>query len=169
MSNENLIILTELQVEQKLQRIARELLESNYENAEIVLIGIVKRGVKIATYLVNILTKISDKKITLLTLEFDKTNPKEELMVLSDKAVTLEGKSIVLVDDVLNSGKTLIHAVSFLVKANIKQLSTVVLVDRKHRLFPVRADFVGLTLSTTLKEHISVVETKVNKFEVYLK
>ncbi len=169
MSHENLIILTELQVEQKLQRIARELLENNYENTEIVLIGIVKRGVKIATHLVDILTKISNKKITLLTLEFDKTNPQEEEMTLSDKALTLEGKSIVLVDDVLNSGKTLIHAVSYLVKANIKQLSTVVLVDRKHRKFPVRADFVGLTLSTTLKEHISVVETKENKFEVYLK
>jgi len=169
MNNEDIIILTELQVEQKLQRIARELLESNYENPEIVLIGVVKRGVKIANYLMEILTKISDKKITLLNLKFDKDEPKENLMKLSAERTTLEGKSIVLVDDVLNSGKTLIHAVSFLVKANIKQLSTVVLVDRKHRLFPVRADFVGLTLSTTLKEHIAVVETQENKFEVYLK
>ena len=169
MKNEDLIILTELQVEQKLQRIARELLENNYENTEIVLIGVVKRGVKIANHLVDILTNISDKKINLLTLEFDKTSPKESQMKLSDDFSKLEDKSVVLVDDVLNSGKTLIHAVSFLIKSNIKQLSTVVLVDRKHRLFPVRADFVGLTLSTTLKEHISVVETKENKFKVYLK
>jgi len=168
MSNDNLKILTALQVEQKLQRIARELLENNYYNNEIVLIGIEKRGVRIAKRLEAILKEITTKQVTFLSLKIDKDNPLGKDVVLSNSFNKITKQSVVLVDDVLNSGKTLIHAVAFLLQANIKQLSTVVLVDRRHRLFPVRADFVGLTLSTTLKEHIAVNEIEDGKFEVFL-
>lgn len=168
MNKNKTIILTSIQVEQKLQRIARELVELHYNKSEIIIVGISKRGVKIANKIYSILTQISSINIKLHTLTIDKDYPIENEITLSEKLVTLENKTVILVDDVLNSGKTLIHAVSYLLQVNISQLSTVVLVDRKHRLFPIRADFVGMTLSTTLKEHISVEEFEENTFEVYL-
>lgn len=168
MNKDKIAILTPLQVEQKLQRIARELIELHYDKKEIVIIGISERGVKIARKIDTILNQISNLKITFLTLRLNKDNPNSSKIELSGDKKELENKAIILIDDVLNSGKTLIHATSFLLEENIKQLSTVVLVDRRHRLFPIRADFVGLTLSTTIKEHISVVEIDKNQFEVYL-
>ena len=168
MNKDQIAILTPLQVEQKLQRIARELIELHYDKKEIVIIGISERGVKIARKIDTILNQISNLKIKFLTLRLNKDNPNSSKIELSGDKKELENKAIILIDDVLNSGKTLIHATSFLLEENIKQLSTVVLVDRRHRLFPIRADFVGLTLSTTIKEHISVVEIDKNQFEVYL-
>lgn len=168
MNKDQIAILSSLQVEQKLQRIAREIIELHYDKNEIVIIGISERGVKVARKIYDILSQISKLKISFETLKLNKDNPNADAIEYSGNKTTLANKAVILVDDVLNSGKTLIHATSFLLEENILQLSTVVLVDRRHRLFPIRADFVGLTLSTTLKEHISVVEIKENQFEVYL-
>lgn len=168
MNKDQIRILTSVQVEQKLQRIARELIELHYDKDNIGIIGISKRGVKIANKIHSILEKITTINFELLSLELDKDQPLESEMVLSKDLQSLNNKTVILIDDVLNSGKTLIHAVSYLLNADLKQLSTVVLVDRRHRLFPIRADFVGLTLSTTLKEHISVLEIEKDSFEVYL-
>ncbi|MCT4580756.1 MAG: phosphoribosyltransferase family protein [Flavobacteriales bacterium] len=168
MNKDQIAILSPLQVEQKLQRIARELIELHYNKDEIVIIGISDRGVKIATKIYDILSQISQLKLSFLKLTLNKDIPNSSAIELSGSKKELENKCVVLIDDVLNSGKTLIHAASFLLEENISQLNTVVLVDRRHRLFPIRADFVGLTLSTTLKEHISVVEVSENQFEVYL-
>lgn len=168
MNKDQIRILTSVQVEQKLQRIARELIELHYDKDNIVIIGISKRGVKITNKIHSILEKITTINFELLSLELDKDQPLESEMVLSKDLQSLNNKTVILIDDVLNSGKTLIHAVSYLLNADLKQLSTVVLVDRRHRLFPIRADFVGLTLSTTLKEHISVLEIEKDSFEVYL-
>lgn len=168
MNKDQIAILTPLQVEQKLQRIARELIELHYNKKEIVIIGISERGVKIARKINTILSQISNLTISFETLQLNKDNPNDNTILYSGNKIDLVNKAVILVDDVLNSGKTLIHATSFLLEEDIQQLNTVVLVDRRHRLFPIRADFVGLTLSTTLKEHISVVETKENHFEVYL-
>ncbi len=168
MNKDQIAILSSLQVEQKLQRIARELIELHYDKEEIVIIGISDRGVKIAKKIQCILNQISKLKLSFLTLTLNKDNPNAHTIKLSGDKAKLTNKAVILIDDVLNSGKTLIHATSFLLEEDILQLNTVVLVDRRHRLFPIRADFVGLTLSTTLKEHISVVEVSEDKFEVYL-
>jgi len=168
MNKEQLIILTSIQVEQKLQRIARQLIEEHYNKKEIIIVGISSRGVKIATKIHTILSKISSLDLKLITLTIDKDNPNDSPIKLSEDRSLLNNKTVILVDDVLNSGKTLIHAASYLLKENLQQLSTVALVDRRHRKFPIRADFVGMTLSTTLKEHISVVEVTEDTFEVYL-
>lgn len=168
MNKEQITILTSLQVEQKLQRIARQLIEEHYNKEEIIIIGISKRGVKIANKIYSILKQVSSINLNLLVLKIDKDNPNENEIELSENRDNLINKTVILIDDVLNSGKTLIHATSYLLKANLSQLSTVVLVDRRHRLFPIRADFVGMTLSTTLKEHITVSEVSDNTFEVYL-
>jgi pyrimidine operon attenuation protein/uracil phosphoribosyltransferase len=169
MNKEQITILTSLQVEQKLQRIARQLIEEHYNKKEIIIIGISSRGVKIATKIHSILNQVSELDLKLMTLTIDKDNPNENKVELSEDRDYLINKTVILIDDVLNSGKTLIHAASYLLQANLRQLSTVVLVDRRHRLFPIRADFVGMTLSTTLKEHITVSELTENSFEVYLK
>ena len=166
MEKERQLILTAVDVERKLERMAREILENNYSNDKVFLIGLKERGAKVGQKIFEILKGISSKEFVLAELE------KEG----SDKAIEFEerfgdelrGSSVILIDDVLNSGKTLISKVCFLLRFEPSQLSTLVLVDRKHRKFPVRADVVGLTLSTTLKEHISVIEDENGGFLVFL-
>ena len=99
-----------------------------------------------------------------MNLQLIKYPLKNDIVLLP---ISMNNKKVVLIDDVLNSGKTLMHAASFLLNQDIKKMNTVVLVDRRHRNFPIKADFVGLTLSTTIQEHINV-EILENKISVYL-
>jgi len=149
-------ILSSLQVEQIIQRISHQILENNYDETEIVLVGIANRGFQVAKKIESALTSIAEAKITLLEINLDKDSPLENNIQLSNNVEYLEGKTIILIDDVLKSGKTLIYATRYLLQANVKSIATVVLVDRRHRLYPIRADYAGKTLSTTLQEHISV-------------
>ena len=160
-------ILTPLQVEQIIQRIAHQILENYYEEEELILVGISNKGYQVAKKINTILSAISDSKVTLLELSINKDEPLKHSITLSEEINSLNGKSVILIDDVLNSGRTLIYATRFLLEADIKFLSTVVLVDRRHRKFPIKADFAGLTLSTTLQEHISVIFNE-NDVEVFL-
>ena len=100
--------------------------------------------------------EISNGKITLTKLEISKDDPLSEEIAFDMEISDLEGRPVLLVDDVLNSGRTLIYAATLLLKANLKRLATAVLVDRRHRKYPIRADFVGLALSTTIEETIKV-------------
>lgn len=167
MSNERTIILTPKQVEQKIKRIAYQLVETNYQEEKIILIGIEKKGKLFAQQIFDYLQGIATFEIEFQTISIDKSNPVLQTNY-SASVDQLNGQSVVLIDDVLNSGKTLIYAASLLLNTNLKKLSTVVLVDRRHRLFPIRADFVGLTLSTTLQEHINVEFGNNNEITVYL-
>jgi len=161
------IVLNHQQVEQKINRIAYELYETNFDEPVIYLVGITGQGLVLANRLKDILENISKKKIELLEITLNKDNPLGEEIVLSKPLTYLEGKPVILIDDVLNSGRTLIYSAQYLLKANLKKMQTVCLVDRWHRRFPIRADFVGLTLSTTLQEHIEVNFEK-NNDTVYL-
>ncbi|MCW5897634.1 MAG: phosphoribosyltransferase [Flavobacteriales bacterium] len=154
--SERTTVLEHEQVRRKLQRIAHQLYEENHAEGGITLVGIAPRGHKIAERLAKLLGTISPLAIDVLELKLDKDDPLGRPVSLSAAPDTLTSRVVVLVDDVLMSGRTLMHAAAFLVKAAPKKLSTVVLVDRRHRTFPIRADIVGLTLSTTLQEHISV-------------
>lgn len=149
-------ILTSLQVEQITQRIAHQILENHYDEKEIVLVGIARKGYQVAKKINAVLSSISEDNITLLELKLHKDLPLEHPIELSESIESLSGKPVILIDDVLNSGRTLIYATRYLLEANVKSISTVVLVDRMHRKFPIKADFAGLTLSTTLQEHIAV-------------
>src|SRR5688572_2864009 len=146
-------VLTHLQVQQKINRIAHELYETNFDETEIYLVGITGQGLTLAKRLETLLKNISGKTIILLEITLEKDNPLGTEIKLSAELASLKNKSVVLVDDVLNSGRTLIYSAQHLLKAPLKKLQTVCLVDRWHRKFPIRADFVGLTLSTTLQEH----------------
>lgn len=167
MSEERTIILTPNQVEQKIRRIAYQLLENNYKEEQIILIGIERKGKLFAQRIYQYLSKIADYNVKFETISIDKSNDVLNTS-FSSEIHSIEGQSVVLIDDVLNSGKTLIYAAAHLLDANLKKLSTVALVDRRHRLFPIRADYVGLTLSTTLQEHINVEFDDENRITVYL-
>lgn len=150
------IILESKKIDQKIIRIAHEIAEFNYDQPGVILIGIAERGHQIAQRLVKELAKCYDKPAQLGSLSMDKNNPVNCEYKVDIPLSEMEGRSVILVDDVLESGRTLIYAAKFILGANVKKLTTVVLVDRMHPKFPITADFVGMTLSTTLQEHIHV-------------
>lgn len=162
------LILNSKQIQQKINRIAYEIYENNYTESEIILAGIANNGYLFAKRLTEVLTSISPIKIKLIEIVIDKKNPlsKEITIALSEKE--LKNKVIVLVDDVLDSGKTLIFGAKPFLNSPIKALTTAVLVDRGHNRYPIKADFVGLSLSTTLQEHITVELDKKGKETAYL-
>jgi pyrimidine operon attenuation protein / uracil phosphoribosyltransferase len=152
---EKLLILNQQQIQQKLDRIAYQLLEDNFEEQEIVMAGIVAQGSIIAQRLMRILEGIAPFKCTLINIELDKNASTLQYSVDTDIKVC-ENKVVVLVDDVLNSGKTLAYGFGVFLNVPLKKLRTVVLVDRNHKSFPVSTDFAGIALSTVLKQHVYV-------------
>lgn len=164
--SERTAILDHDQVQRKLLRIAHQLHEEHHEEKSIVLVGVAPRGAMLAKRLAAILESVSELHVVQAELTLDKDNPLERPAQMSVDQKELRNRMVVLVDDVLMSGRTLMHAAGFLMQASPKRLTTVVLVDRRHRLFPIRADIAGLTLSTTLQERISVEFGK--KDTVYL-
>jgi len=167
MSKEKSLILDARQIAQKLMRIAHEIHENNYKEKELILVGITGRGSEVAERLGKLLSSISDIPVSVQHIELNKEKPLSGDISYTGELRSLKGKSVILVDDVLNSGRTLIYAAKHLLDAEPKNLATATLVDRFHRKFPIRADYVGLTLSTNLKEHIAVEMDK-GKESVYL-
>jgi pyrimidine operon attenuation protein/uracil phosphoribosyltransferase len=155
MPQERTLVLDHIKILQKLRRIAYQIYEFNPTEKVLAVVAIETKGVHLAERIIPILTDISGMDIELLKLSIDKNDPKRKPSWEGDPK-TLEGKSVILVDDVLNSGRTLIYAARDILNHEVKKLTTVVLVDRRHRRFPIKADFVGLTLSTTLQDHIAV-------------
>jgi pyrimidine operon attenuation protein/uracil phosphoribosyltransferase len=162
------LILNSKQIQQKINRIAYELYENNYEEKEIIIAGIASNGYILAKHIAAVLKSITPIKIKLIEIVLNKKNPlaTDIKIDLTDKE--LQNKVIVLVDDVLDSGRTLIFGAKPFLNSPIKRLTTVILVDRGHNRYPIKADFVGLSLSTTLQEHITVELEKKGKEIVYL-
>ena len=150
------LVLDKKQVQQKLDRLAWQIYEQNYKEKEIIIAGIADRGVLLAKKLADKLMEISNIKVKLAAIKVDKDNPFYKDIEVDIQEKEYKNKVIILVDDVLNSGKTLMYGAKYFLSVPLKRLSTIVLVDRNHNRFPIKADFVGLSLSTTLKEHISV-------------
>ncbi|HRH01428.1 MAG TPA: phosphoribosyltransferase family protein [Bacteroidia bacterium] len=150
------LILDHQQIAQKIQRIAHEIYEYNFEEKELIIAGIADRGYTLAERINKELLKISPIKTQLLSLKVDKEKQIISTVKLDLNPDLLKNKVVLLVDDVLNTGRTLSYAVYPFLEHEIKKLATVVLIDRNHNLIPIRADYVGLQLATTLKEHVSV-------------
>ena len=156
MPENQVILLNQQQIVQKINRIAYQILEDNLDEKEIVLAGIWDRGYKFAVRLEKVLAKIADFKVTLLRIDIEKQNSK--LIAKTDLSENeWKNKVIILVDDVLNSGKTLAYGLGVFLNTPHKKIRTAVLVDRSHKIFPIATDFVGLQLATILKEHVDVV------------
>tara|TARA_B100000780_G_scaffold42767_2_gene26543 strand:+ start:119 stop:622 length:504 start_codon:yes stop_codon:yes gene_type:complete len=166
MTDKNNIILDNLQIKQKTRRIAFQILESNSREKEVIIIGIVGNGYLFAKMIVNELKKISDLKITICEVFINKKNPLDKITSSLDED-DYKNKSIVLVDDVLNSGATLIYGIKYFLNVPLKRFKTAVLVNRNHKKYPVKADFKGISLSTSIKEHI-VVEFNKNNARTFL-
>ena len=160
-------LLDKKQIEKRINRIAYQIYEDNFEEKEIVIAGIAKSGYQVAQKIVKALNKISDLKTTLIEVTLDKHNQVKRDVTLSVPEDDLKNKVIILVDDVLNSGKTLIYALRPFLKIDTKKIRTVVLVDRNHKRYPIAADFVGISLATTMHEHVSV-ELEGDKEVAYL-
>jgi pyrimidine operon attenuation protein / uracil phosphoribosyltransferase len=162
------LILNSKQIEQKINRIAYQIYENHYGEKEIIIAGIAENGYLLAQQIATVLGKITTIKLKLIKIIIDKKNPAASEIKISLKEKELENKVIVLVDDVLNSGKTLIFGAKPFLTSAVKCLTTAVLVDRGHNRYPIKADFVGLSLSTTLQEHITVELNKKGKEVAYL-
>lgn len=156
MAAERTVVLEHDRIQRKLRRMAFQVYEENVKETGLVLVGVAPRGALLAARLKKHLEEISPLKVDLHELVLDKDAPAKGTATLGKGEVRLDGRVVVLVDDVLMSGRTLMYAAAQLITAPLKRLTTVVLVDRRHRTFPIRADIVGLTLTTTLQEHISV-------------
>jgi pyrimidine operon attenuation protein/uracil phosphoribosyltransferase len=160
-------ILSHQQIQHKIERIAYQIYEANVSEEEIIIAGIQGGGLDFAKKIVAKLKKITDAKIVLCKLSMDKKDPLSSGVTTSLPDADFVNKSVVIVDDVLNSGTTLIYGVHHFLKTPLKQLKTAVLVNRNHKKYPVKADYKGISLSTSLQEHVNVhFETKNDR--VYL-
>lgn len=150
------IILSNQEIEHTIKRIAYQIYETFIDEEEIVIAGIASSGFVFAKKIADSLKNISTLKVSLCEVQINKQQP--ELAV--ETSLTKEeyaNKGLVLVDDVLNSGTTLIYAVRHFLDVPLKKFKTAVLVDRNHKKYPVKADFKGISLSTSSLEHVQVV------------
>lgn len=168
MAGKKLLILNKKQIQQRIDRMAYQILEDNLGEEELIMAGIVDKGYVIAKRLKTVLESISEIKVTLMKIEINKdishleANADLDLDLVSNKVV-------ILVDDVLNSGRALAYGLGVFLDIPLKKLRTLVLIDRSHRNFPVSPDFTGLELATILKEHVDVVlDEKGQEDAVYL-
>ena len=152
--SERKYVLTASAAQQKLKRMSLEIAESlSGQTGELYLLGIQQSGMIIAEEMAKLLGGLLNKKIRTIAAQLNKQKPTD--VVLSEQ-VDLNGANIVLIDDVTNSGKTLLYALKPLLEAHPRSIQTLVLVERMHKQFPVKPDFVGLSIATTQEEHIQV-------------
>lgn len=156
MSSKKTLILNKEQIHQKSRRIAYQIIEDNFDEPAIVLVGIADRGYVFAQRLQKLLAEIApDKSIELLRVNIQKS--KRSLESSTDANIDIaKNKVVILIDDVLNSGRTLAYGLGVFLNVPLKRMRTAVLIDRSHHQFPVFSDYYGLKLSTILKEHVEV-------------
>jgi pyrimidine operon attenuation protein / uracil phosphoribosyltransferase len=161
-------ILDKAQILRKIQRLTVEILERNFGETEIILVGINQNGLEMARLLTNELVGRTDTAITLTRLRINPAKPLDGSVFLDMPLESLNNKVIILIDDVANTGRTAFYAMRPLLDVLPKKIEVAVLVDRKHKSFPIQPDYVGLSLATTLKENIDVKIRDVEDWAVYL-
>ena len=159
-------ILDKAVAAKKLKRMAYEILENNINEEYIVLAGIRESGSVVARNIQKLLSEISSVETELITITLDKHLPKD---VRVSKQLDFNDKVIIVIDDVANSGKTLLYALKPFLEYQAKKIQTLILVERSHKTFPVHPDYVGLSIATTLQEHIYVEVNEEEVLGAYLK
>lgn len=149
-------ILDQAQIEQKIKRLAIEIVEHNYQEPQLILAGVNNNGMGFAKLLLQALQEITGQEIVLTHIRINPAAPISQEIVLDMPTESLKGKAIILIDDVANTGRTIFYAARPLMETLPKKIEVAVLVDRTHKAFPIRVDYVGLSLATTLREHIEV-------------
>ena len=156
MTSEKKQILDDAQIRQILRRMAYEIYEDNFDKKDIVLAGIDTNGVKISEKIKEEIQAISDIHIQLIQVDIDKSAKSQPQVSFSAEPSTANF-TLIIIDDVLNSGSTMIYALDPFLKMNVSKIQTAVLVHRSHKRFPIAVDFKGLELATTIEEHIEVI------------
>ena len=161
-------ILTRAQIQQKIKRLAIEILENNFEEKAIMLVGINNKGTSFAQLLRDELKKITEIRIELFTVRLNPAAPVSTPVEINTPIETLKNKTIIVIDDVANTGRTIFYACKPILDIIPKKLEVAVLIDRKHKTFPIQPKYVGLSLATTLKEDIDLRILETEEWGVYL-
>ena len=164
--SEKNIILKNIDIEKKIQRISLQILEDNIDEDGIVVFGISDNGLVIAKKLINHLSKISSIKSNLIKVIIDKDNPIDSIKY--DSKFDINSSSVLIIDDVSQSGKTLQSVISNLLIYKPTKIKTAVIVNRDQTLYPVKVDYIGISLSTSVNNHVSFISDKNNELWVYL-
>lgn len=163
MTQTDSIILDKKQINHKIRRIAYQIYETNVNEKEVIIAGIYENGYLFAKKLKTMVEKIAPISVQLCKVTIDKKTPTNTIeTTLSPE--DYKNKSVVLVDDVLHTGATLIYGIKHFLEVPLKQLHTAVLIDRNHKMYPVKADFKGISLSTSINENVAVVFEKGNYY-----
>lgn len=155
MPDKQILILDKTQIQQKVTRMAYQIWEDNLDESNLVIAGIADYGFILAERLQKELQKISKIKVSLMKIDLDKGSSHLEAST-DTEITTCANKVVILVDDVLNSGRTLAYGLGVFLNIPLKKLRTAVLVNRSHHIFPITPDFTGLELATVTKEHVDV-------------
>ena len=160
-------VLNHKQVGQKITRMAFEIYERNlHTSGGMVVAGITGMGTILGHLLATELRRISPLQVEEVEVLLDKQAVTATEIQLSSPTA-LKGKTIILVDDVLNTGKTLVYALKPFLEHDVEKIEIAVLVNRSHGLFPVKPDYTGFELATTFNEHIRV-DFSGNNYSVHL-
>lgn len=168
MATTRTLILDQQQTRQKIRRIAFEIYENNFQETEIILAGVYDKGYLLASLIQREIQAIAPLQITIVKVTLDKFSPRQSDVQVDCNPDSLAGKPVILVDDVLYTGRTLAYSLKPFLAVGAKKIQTAVIVDRGYRQFPVAADYVGYALSTTIQEHIEVVLEDEQPVGVYL-
>lgn len=163
---EKTLILNDTQIRKKISRMAYEIYENNFGEKSLVLAGIEGQGFVLAELLQKELTQIGNLNCAVVKIQISKDSPETSDVLLDVPLKDLAKKNIILVDDVLNTGRILTYGMKPFLSVIVKKIEVAVLVNRSHALFPVLPKYTGYELSTTLDDHIEVILKK--KFAVYL-
>jgi pyrimidine operon attenuation protein / uracil phosphoribosyltransferase len=156
------LILDNSDIENKIQRIGLQILEDNIDRSKIIFFGISDNGKLIAEKLLVHLNKISKLEVELIKVNIENNS------VLYDKKFSIKNESVIIVGDVSHSGKTIQLVISNLIQYNPLKIKTSVIVNRDHALFPVKIDYAGLSLSTSVNEHVDMIIDEKKNLRVYL-
>ena len=162
----NNCILTAEQAELSVRRIAYQILEDNPDEKRIVIAGVMSNGNHVSKSIGKVLRSISEIDVVNCQIRIDKKNPRNKIQTSIDSSA-YENQSIVIVDDVLHTGSTLIYVVSHFLQVPLTQCKVAVLINRNHKKFPIKADYKGISLSTSMHEHVEII-CKNDTFEGYL-
>lgn len=161
-------ILDQAQIKQKIKRLAIEILENHFEEKTIILAGINNNGTSFAKLLEKELKKITDIQILLYTIRINPASPLSSPIEINSPVESFKGKTIIVVDDVANTGRTIFYACKPILNVIPKKLEVAVLIDRQHKTFPIYPKYVGLSLATTLKEDIDAQILNTEEWGVFL-
>ncbi len=161
-------VLNQSQIKQKIRRLSFEILENNYSEKQIFLAGINNNGLHFAKLLIKELRKISEIDFILVNVTLNPADPLAKEIEIDIPLKKLKNKCVIIVDDVANTGRTIYFAMKPLLEIVPKKVEVAVLVDRTHKAFPVKVDYVGLSLATTLKDNIEVSLKKARAMQVTL-